>query len=446
MYRLILFIFLCLSLSACGTITRGLSELNKSGGYEAAHSDVNQLLYDPPHIKLSHYKSVQKRANQRSYFAVAIAASGGGYRASNLTAGVLMGLEKLHFPEVRQNLLQEVDYISSVSGGGFAIGLYLSSYYRHLLQTPKKRFSFSKVFLKGRSPLKANLRMDYSDDLFFGSQRSLDLEAKLSKNLLQISPNRELLLGDIFIHKDDSSKKAQLPLWVTNSAIIQNSNIFQFVPTVLQKYKISAFQHKFKKHRVRQKSKRVYAYNMPFAVGMTASAAFPYAVSGTTLWSQACDKTCYLQLFDGGLVDNLGVYSALEILRQDKARYKLLIVIDAFGESPQPFSKSRQPPKKLDLLHKVTTSSPNSFQRQMRDYIPLVAKNILCTAGTEQVLVAYLDLYHSPKARKVPTSLWMTEENQNLMLKTGMRLVRNNIVLTRDVPNMLKGIKIASCQ
>lgn len=443
-YRLFCLLMSCLLLSACGTITRGLSELQKDESYETAKTTIRALRFDPPHIHLDDYKSVKDRPHQRSDFAVAIAASGGGYRAANMTAGVLLGLEKIHPPQISTNLLQEVDYISSVSGSGLAIGLYLANRYQFLQRHPNKVHHFAQAFWQGKAPLKDKLRIDYSDEMFFGAERSLALESEFGKNLLATGANKELTLGDIFLAKN-AKQKALMPLWIANSAILQNANLFQFSPAVLQKYRIQGFTHDFQRQRVQHHKQRVYGYNIPFSVPMTASASFPYAVTGTTLMSRACREPCYLHLFDGGLVDNIGIYSAMEMLRQDRARYKLLIVIDAFRGNSEPFSKPEDPPGKLDLLHKVMSSSPDSFQRQMHEYIPIVAKKLLCTPGTKQVLVAYLDLYHSPKAQAVNTALWIDPEDQSLMLNTGMQLVKNNVVLNKQLPQMLRGVRVSPC-
>ena len=82
-----------------------------------------------PTVDLKEYANVQSRPGQRSDVAVAVAISGGGMRAANFAAGVLKALEAT---EVRgagggkSNLLREVDYFSTVSGGGLAAGSYIT--------------------------------------------------------------------------------------------------------------------------------------------------------------------------------------------------------------------------------------------------------------------------------------------------------------------------------
>ena len=79
-------------------------------------------------VDLSFYKPVQERAGQDANIVLAVATSGGGYRAANFAAGALLGLEELKNSNSSSgNALSEVDYFSSVSGGGFAVSAYIST-------------------------------------------------------------------------------------------------------------------------------------------------------------------------------------------------------------------------------------------------------------------------------------------------------------------------------
>jgi NTE family protein len=59
---------------------------------------------------------------------LALALSGGGVRAAALATGVMQELERISVPGMGRketNLLREVDYVSSVSGGSFAAAFYV---------------------------------------------------------------------------------------------------------------------------------------------------------------------------------------------------------------------------------------------------------------------------------------------------------------------------------
>ena len=222
--------------------------------------------------------------------------------------------------------------------------------------------------------------------------------------------------------------------------------MFQFTPDILSAYQVSRYLHNQDTHALKNQNKKLYGFDMPLAVGMTASATFPYAVVGTTLWSNGCDENCYLQLFDGGLVDNLGLMTAIDLLRQDKAKDKLLIVVDAYHDDRQPFSKSRTPPRKLTLLKRVLKASADAVQRNMKTYAPTMVKDILCAHGAEHVMIAYLDLSKYPKAEQVGTSMWISKSDQDSLIKIGKELVKKNKTLSKDLPDLLSGMDVASCK
>ncbi|MCO6475624.1 MAG: hypothetical protein J5I94_03335, partial [Phaeodactylibacter sp.] len=107
------------------------------------YPDRSQFLKDGqavPTVDLSYYKSVQERPGQDSTLAVAMAISGGGSRASNFGIGVMLGLEQVSTGE-DEDMLDQVDYLSTVSGGGFAAGAYVSALYDHQFYNRTKPFS-----------------------------------------------------------------------------------------------------------------------------------------------------------------------------------------------------------------------------------------------------------------------------------------------------------------
>ena len=93
-----------------------------------------------PTVDMGYYKSVQERPGQSADLATAIAISGGGLRASNFGIGIMLGLEAIG-TDNGGNALQEVDYISTVSGGGFAGGAYISALFDHHYYHKNEPFS-----------------------------------------------------------------------------------------------------------------------------------------------------------------------------------------------------------------------------------------------------------------------------------------------------------------
>ena len=88
--------------------------------------------YQTPPFDISRYKSPEQRGKtQRENVSVAVCISGGGHRAANFGIGAMMGLENVQIENNSYNSLQEIDYFSTVSGGGFAAAVYISSLDRH---------------------------------------------------------------------------------------------------------------------------------------------------------------------------------------------------------------------------------------------------------------------------------------------------------------------------
>lgn len=441
---LLIFIF-SLSLTACATLTHEaaqtvVSQLQaeaKNPNYPAAKSHSALLISSPPGVDLSQYQSVENRPHQRPDIAIAIAASGGGYRAANLTAGVLMGLEQITDPNLQGNLLEEVDYFSTVSGGGFGVGYYIASL-KDFIQTHGQNSPFAAQFsfvnTMHNVPDNNPLDTDYTGELFFADDRGQQIEQSFADNILRTKTGT-LKLNDIFIPRSHNPSEVQLPYWVTNSTIYQNAALFPFTPDVLQKYGINRYEYNHKFYAVRDVG------SMPVAIGMASSSSFPFALTPTTLGSNQCGFTqnCYLQLLDGGLSDNLGVYTALDLLRQDPAKTKILIVIDAYAGEDQPFSKEAAPPAGTTLFWRIMGIGTDASRQLVKRNINTMARDELCLNKTKNVLVIYLDLENYTRAREISTGLFITRKQQKLLLNIGQSLVANNPQFNQLLKPLLDG-------
>lgn len=459
-YLLILFPFLC-ALGGCASLTQSLehraaqclsarmeSSKFQSEGYPAAYTLNASLVNHPPTVNLSRYKSVQTRPNQRPDIALALAASGGGYRAANLTTGVLLGLENITDPSFKGNLLQEVDYFSTVSGGGLGVGVYINALYQHY-QAETKPFNYhTTVAHLLREGCLNPLARDYSDILFFDAFRGQKIEDVLNNNVFRTRDGKNLVLGDMFIPRH-SVRPVLLPYWVPNATVYQNASIFPFAPNVLAQYQVSRYPFGSQYHILAGSfSDLAYGYDLPMAVGLTASMSFPFALPPVTLQSYACTvNPCYLQLLDGGMADNLGVYTALDLLRQDKSPIKVLIVVDAYKGYEQPFSQAAKPPSDVDLFRRIMSLSTDASRQNLRSRIQMVSRDVLCQSGAKNVLVAYLDLSQYPRAKLIGTGLLIHPDEQTLLLNVGQALVANNQTLNVTLKALARGdVRIGACK
>ncbi len=412
---------------AAATIAQDIDSAATGVSYPVAGAVNPDLENNPPHVDLSQYQSVQSiigRPRQRPDIAIAVAASGGGYRAANLTAGVLMGLEQTTDPHLKGNLLEEVDYFSTVSGGGLGVGYYLASLYNYLQEYGNSpfnpEFSFSNTIQS--LPVINPLDQDYSKEIFSSQNGGEKIEDKINDAILKTNNAGTLLLGNIFIPRSGSPAAVKLPYWVTNATIYQNAALFPFTPDVLQKYAVRSYSYHEATHAINNGG-----YDVPAAVGMTASASYPFAVPPVTLTSVGCQENpCYLHLLDGGLADNLGVYTALNLLSQDTSKIKILIVIDAYKAALEPYSKQLLPPSNSTIFWRILTMSADAERQNIKQNVNVLAKDMLCRQNATNVLVIYLDLAKYPQARNVSTSFTITPAQQKILLQAGEDLVLKN--------------------
>lgn len=412
---------------AANTIAQDIDSAATGASYPGAAALNSDLVENPPTVDLSQYQSVQSssgRPRQRSDIAIAVAASGGGYRAANLTAGVLMGLEQVTDPHLKGNLLEEVDYFSTVSGGGLGVGYYMTSLYNYLQEYGNSPFNpeFSFTNTIKSLPSINPLDKDYSKDIFSSADAPQKIEDNISDSILKKNDGNTLLLGDIFVPRNASPAAVKLPYWVTNATIYQNAALFPFTPDVLEKYAVQTYPYHLSTHVINNNG-----FDVPVAIGMTASASYPFAVPPLTLGSNGCDvHPCYLHLMDGGLADNLGIYTALNLLAQDKSKIKILIVIDAYKAATDPFSKELLPPTNATIFWRILTMSSDAARQNIKENVNSITKDTLCRRGSTNVLVIYLDLAQYPQARNVSTSFSITPAQQQTLLQAGEDLVLKN--------------------
>lgn len=325
-------------------------------------------------IKLisSYQSQLNRKCKVHKDTLVAMAISGGGHRAANFAAGVMSELENYQ-------ILKEVDYISTVSGGGFAASIYMASLIDHINDTGLNKgsnmnYSFNEYIYPGtlnKNTLLRDLERDYTWSLIFGllnpvnwfppKDRGDILETSIDKHVLGRKwRDKSLLISDVFRYDDktvnpDFSK--MVPYWVTNATVYNDGANFPFAPEVLKRYGVFQYTHRsWRENIVNNVSE------MPLAVGVKASASFPIGVPPSTLRCKLdingiSYDDLYLHLMDGGCSDNLGVDTAIRMLdegavkEKKKKPKKVLLVIDAFKGSSFPYSgREREPNEGSEMI------------------------------------------------------------------------------------------------
>jgi len=381
-------------LPACATRT---SKPTLNGKWESSEPVVN----------LGRYESVQKRPGQRRDIAVAVAISGGGMRAANFAAGVLGALEGVHVRGADgrdSNLLREVDYFSTASGGGLAAASYLvhlADYkQRHPEDPTAAGFRFASEGAEGvksdggrnwREALarnyQASLVRAMLNPFLRGSMNRGDvLERRLGESVLGKVGGRTLTLGDVWVAPGHTPT---LPFWVANATVYENGAIFPFTPDIIETYGIKRYCHDEKYQDLASPR------DLPLAVGMKASASFPVAIPTTNLISGIDRQNPTLHLMDGGVADNLGVITAARLLGQDRvASKKVLIVIDAYNGTAEPFSNGGMAPGIFTTALRSTSISLDSAHQRVGNLLALVAR-------TDGIKTAVVDFHQARKKQAV---------------------------------------------
>jgi len=311
-----------------------------------------------PTVDMQYYKSVQERPTQNPDLAAAIAISGGGLRASNFGVGIMLGLEEIS-TDNGGNALQEVDYISTVSGGGFAGGALVSALFDHHYFNKKAPFSLAAYVEQHiadnltKSYTGVLLRNYFNPKVWFSTRDYGDgLEKAIDDHVLgyrrrrQADAPRSILLGDLFVPKDSARKPVLFPMMFSNTSAMGTLAIFPFTPDMLDCYMVNGYTHRMRIIEQEQ----MQPFDVPLAVGIKASGSFPVLVPNTTLSSTYHEERSHLHIMDGAMTDNQGYYTAMEVLKQERAPKKVLFVVDADASGNlYTFSKSphSRPPFKV---------------------------------------------------------------------------------------------------
>lgn len=338
-----------------------------------------------PRPDLGPVKPAALRPHQEPTVHVALALSGGGHRAANFALGVLLGLEEQASPlAADRDLLDEVDLVSSVSGGGFAAAAYVGSLVDYRRSGGRAEdYSLAKVLagrLRGCDPeLRRHLSRGYTDDILSAAWRQTRLlfsplnrtdafEQILDDTVLgarwrslhgtadqraELGPAASLRLRDVFV-PSWSEEPVLAPHWVTNATAYENGAVVPFIPGTLAQYRVSGFTHRLGDATFQgrlpatgavalsgdaEREYQEWVSKLPLSIGITASANFPGLLPPTDLASRFDPENDQLLLLDGGVADNLGVVTPLRLLDDtpDGDR-RVLIVVDAFSGELGPFS------------------------------------------------------------------------------------------------------------
>tara|TARA_R110002049_G_scaffold2750_2_gene21552 strand:- start:368437 stop:369564 length:1128 start_codon:yes stop_codon:yes gene_type:complete len=239
---------------------------------------------------------------------IALAFSGGGVRATVFHLGVLARL-------ARQDLMNKVRFISTVSGGSLAAGLVFAS--------TGNRWPSSAEYLHDVVP-QIHALLTSKDLQWSYALKSLMYPWRLA------SGRAAVLGGEIERHWKIAGKLADLPLspyWIINATCYQTGKNWRFQRDLMGDYQ----------------TKYITNPDFPLSHALAASAAVPGLIGPLIVksrhyrwcehrdddWQEISPKYKKLHLWDGGVYDNLGVESLFKPGEGLREGTDFLIVCDA---------------------------------------------------------------------------------------------------------------------
>lgn len=298
-----------------------------------------------PSVSLDDYKSVQERDAkfQNPNIALGIGISGGGSRAQFFSMGVLLGLEEIQEDNSQRNFLNEIDYFSTVSGGCFSAGYYLTILKNKLFYD---NCSFNEFYFS-----KADAYKNYVDksanilSLLNNSRNEkgdkISMTQRIDADILQydaLNPdnankfNSQMLLSDFFVPKT-SKAIPSLPMFVANGTAFNNGERIPFMPHIIRGLNLNSSLAPNKAPIALNENDINDGYNFPVTYAITASSAFPGVLPKVKFGVKNQDKI--LCIVDGGASDNMGYKTLVELLHNDTKvndKNKKALFIDCLGQ------------------------------------------------------------------------------------------------------------------
>lgn len=219
-------------------------------------------------------------ANSHGYF-VGLAISGGGLRSANFGAACMFQLQRV-------GLLQKVNYISSVSGGCLPAAYYCL--YGNDLWNPgnvQRKFAHpfgSDIVCTAAQPWNA-LALATTD-----WDATDILAASLDRNLFRCN-GKSLTFADL---------RNDRPRLLINATDLQSGRRFVFCNESFDELNSDLSKY-------------------PIAHAVAASSAFPVVLHPKTLRDFSTSFRQYRHFIDGGVIDNLGVQSLIDVYRTQNA-------------------------------------------------------------------------------------------------------------------------------
>lgn len=414
------------------------------------NAPVSQLPVGEKRYSASHYAK-QHPVGDTLFL---LAFSGGGTRAAALSYGVL---EELRDTQYRVNgedavLLDEVDRISSVSGGSFTAAYYglfgeqIFEDFREVflykdVQGDLSSLIFGVFDLLGRmfSPLsRTEVAISYYDKHIFRGKTFADLQQAGGPFIMINASDLSARSQFVFIQPQFDFLCSDLSQFKVSRAVAASSAVpILFPPILIKKHKVCNFK---RPAWLAEAGKRAERQDDSRAKELVAALNF-YLDD---------DSPSYVTLLDGGITDNLGLRTILrnvslsgDIRQAYQNRFGgsplkrvVIIVVNASTTSETDVGKSVVLPSIGDVLTAVTDIQLHLYNTETN---ALTRQQLMVWAETlstvehpiepyfiELDVVDIADPEERMKFNDIPTSFSLEKAQADALISTARRLLRHN--------------------
>jgi NTE family protein len=421
-----------------------------------AHFPVNEPLEVPSPEHGYRFRNLSHEGNSDEIF-VCLTFSGGGVRASSLAYGVLQLLRdtEIEVEGERRRLLDEVDVISSVSGGSFTAAYY-AIYGDEIFETFERRF----------------LHRNFQRQIVLSALNPLQWPRYLSRQFSLTDRTAEIYERGLFggVTYGDLARGAR-PFIILNATDITQGQPFQFtqdqfdflqsdlssVPVARAVTASSAVPVAFAPLAL-----RAYHHQEDFVLPNWVTEQLNFPDFPSRAWQQASqlhyytdeERSQWVHLIDGGVTDNLGVTPLIHPARDEindlsigqmvdpeRVRHGLFIMVNAATHPDTDWTMRSHPPGGIAILNKaiagLMSNTTVSASRALRHRaITARADNPDVSITLVEIGFANLPVEEKSFYRNVATSLFLATETYERLIEVGARLLAESEEYQRFVASL----------
>ncbi len=374
--------------------------------------------------------------------------SGGGTRAAALSYGVMQELREtnINYEGRPQRLLDEVDYISSVSGGSFT-----SAYYG--LHGDGIFENYEKDFLKFNLQKHLVLRA-LNPFLWFSKNGRTESAIKYYQKFLfhdatfadMIRPDRPMIIinaSDLaygirfsFIQEYFDLLCSELSAYPVADAVAASSAVpVLFNPVVVANYDTCSDMQLLGTTRLHSTAEMYGGQNLPVLLSQLET------------YGQK-DKRKFVHFVDGGITDNLGLRAVSDILaisggpelvieRNEKPpRHVVVLMVNAATETNEDMDLSNKEPSAFGVVGAVTNLQLSRYDTDSmllnREVVEKWATELSTpeqAVKTHFINVSIQKIKHSEALEffnAIPTSFALRDEQVDKLIEVGRKLLRDD--------------------